>query len=54
MSDEELDSLQLFDKTEWWDICRVCCPHVTREEFEEMWQGFEMGLAERLKTRTIH
>ncbi len=29
-----------FDKVEWWDMCRRVKPHLTWEEYEELWDEF--------------
>lgn len=34
------EPLNLYDKTEWWDVVRVLKPGLTVEEYEEMWEEF--------------
>lgn len=31
----------LLDQLEWWDVCRRVKPHLTWEDFEELWEEFQ-------------
>lgn len=32
--------LDELDRDEWWDVCRLVRPDITREEFENDWREF--------------
>jgi hypothetical protein len=37
----EYASLLTYDREEWWDVCRVANPAITREQFDLMWEEFQ-------------
>ncbi len=45
--------LNELDADEFYDICRVFLPDMTREEFDRKWAAFQALKAERAKRRTV-
>lgn len=45
--------LNEFDKNEWWDVCRVMNPVITREEYEVLWAGFVALKAEHERAKAL-
>jgi len=33
--------LDEYDIDEWWDVCRLLVPNMTREQFNAMWAEFQ-------------
>lgn len=49
MSEPRLDQ---FDQDEWFDLCRSLRPGITREQFEEVWERFEVEKLQHLRERS--
>ncbi len=41
--------LDEFDKTEWFDVCRIIKPDLTEEEYTEMWNDFQLRKEEWIR-----
>ena len=40
------------DQDEWWDVCRLINPALSREAFDQQWQEFMAWLG--VNPRTLH
>lgn len=46
--------LNELDKEEWWDVARRVRPDITREEYDRMWEEFQVEKEARLRQREMH
>lgn len=47
-------ALNELDKEEWWDVARRVRPDITREEYDRMWEEFQVEKEARLRQREMH
>lgn len=41
--------LDNYDRHEWWDVCRRLSPSLTEDQFDILWEGFQLMKDEYLR-----